>query len=415
MLYTIHDNAFHHSQRFKKMATVKADFFTRQDKARRLSTFSVFIYVLSIVALGAAIHAVVAATMYFGIPEDNKIPFEKVALDPTIAVYSFGAFFLVVLFASFWKSRSLASGGATVAEAMGGRQITKATMDYRERRLLNIVEEMSLASGVPMPKVFVMDDEEGVNAFAAGYSPKDAAVAVTKGALDVFSRAELQAVIGHEFSHIHNGDMRLNIRLISLLFGILCISIIGQIAFRFAASTTRGSRGGGRNGGAGVLVFVLAGAAIWLLGSLGVFFARMIQAAVSRQRENLADASAVQFTRDPGAMADALKVIGASVNRGYLRNAETSEVAHMLFADGLRMNLFATHPPLVKRIRAIEPTFDGKFDETSRKIRIRLDAAKRGALPPDEEEESFVEKLVQFEHLDTPDTAVPPPLPGVGA
>jgi len=297
---------------------------------------------------------------------------------------------------------------------MGGREITKATTDYRERRYLNIVEEMSLASGVPMPKVFVMDDESGVNAFAAGYSPKDAAVAVTKGALDVFNRAELQAVIGHEFSHILNGDMRINIRLISLLFGILCVSLIGQLAFRFAAVSTRGSRGNNRNGGAAVLVIVLAGAAIWLLGSLGVLFARMMQAAVSRQRENLADASAVQFTRDPGAMADALKVIGASAGKGYLANAETSEIAHMLFADGLRMNFFATHPPLIQRIRAIEPTFDGKFDETARKVRRRLEAARNGALPPDEEPESFVEKLVQFDRLDTTvSNAAPPPLPPI--
>jgi len=380
------------------MATVKADFFARQDKAKRLSALTVFVYVMSIVALAAAIHAVVAIAA-LALSTDGKTTFEMVAFDPLIAVWSFGAFFLVVLVASLGKSASLSTGGAAVAQSMGGREITKVTTNYRERRLLNIVEEMSLASGVPMPKVFVMDDEAGINAFAAGYSPKDAAVAVTKGALDTFSRAELQAVIGHEFSHILNGDMRLNIRLISLLFGILCVSIIGQLVFRFAATTTRGSRNN-RNGAPAVLVIVLAGAAIWLLGSLGVLCARVLQAVVSRQRENLADASAVQFTRDPGAMADALKVIGASAGKGYLHNAETSEVAHMLFADGLRMNLFATHPPLIQRIRAIEPTFDGKFDETARKIKLRLDAVNRGELPPDEEPENFFEKLVQFEGLD---------------
>ena len=373
---------------------------------------------MSIVALGAAIHAVVAIAAFSLSDPDSGLTFEKTALDPFIAIWSFGAFFLVVLIASFGKSASLSTGGAAVAQAMGGRQIADTTTNYRERRLLNIVEEMSLASGVPMPKVFVMDDEAGINAFAAGHSPKDAAVAVTKGALDTFSRAELQAVIGHEFSHILNGDMRLNIRLISLLFGILCVSLIGQLVFRFAAVSTRGSRSNNRNGGAAVLVIVLAGAAIWLLGSLGVFCARILQAVVSRQRENLADASAVQFTRDPGAMADALKVIGASSSKGYLSNAETSEVAHMLFADGLRMNLFATHPPLIQRIRAIEPTFDGKFEETARKIKLRLEAANRGELPPDEEPESFVEKLVPFNLLDNPDTAaasntVPPPLPPI--
>ena len=356
------------------MSAVKANFFERQAKAKKLSSLAIFIYALSIIALGAAIHVVVALAA-FSLSESEDATFEATALDPALALFSFGAFFVVVLVASLGKSASLSTGGSAVALSMDGREVTKATTDYRERRLFNIVEEMSLASGVPMPRVFVMDDESGVNAFAAGYSPTDAAVAVTKGALDVFSRTELQAVIGHEFSHILNGDMSINIRLISLLFGILCVSLIGQLAFRFASTVTRGSRNNNRNAGGLVLVIVLAGAAIWLLGSLGVFCARMLQALVSRQRENLADASAVQFTRDPSAMADALKVIGASAEKGYLANTETSEIAHMLFAEGLRMNLFATHPPLIKRIQEIEPAFDGNFDETARKVRLQIGRA----------------------------------------
>jgi len=369
---------------------INSDFFARQDRARKFTSFAIFVYALCVMALGFAIYGVALLSAHAFLDADQTL---EPSDNAEIALWSFGSFFLLIFLASLWKRHALSAGGSAVARSMGGRQILSSTRDHRERRFLNIVEEMAIASGVPMPKVFVLDNESGINAFAAGYSPKDAAVAVTKGALDRFSRAELQAVVGHEFSHILNGDMRLNIRIISVVFGILCVSIIGRFAMRVSSrfsSSGGGSRGGKKdNGAAAALAFFLAGLAIWIIGSLGVFFSRIIQAVVSRQREHLADASAIQFTRDPSAMASALKVIGASSGHGRLRHAETSEVSHMLFVPGLAANLFATHPSLLKRIRAIEPGFNGDYNETRRQIQQRLEAAKTGKVTREEEEEDL--------------------------
>ncbi|MGH8168579.1 MAG: M48 family metallopeptidase, partial [Woeseiaceae bacterium] len=214
---------------------------------------------------------------------------------------------------------------------------------------------MSIASGVPVPDIFVLEAEDGINAFAAGYTPGDAAIAVTRGALDVLDRDELQGVIAHEFSHVLNGDMRINIRMMGVLFGIMVLSIIGRIVIRGGYhSSAMSSR---RDRGTPAIMAVGVGLAI--LGALGVFFARLIKAAVSRQRESLADASAVQFTRQTRGLADALKKIGGYTERSYLRAVDPEEISHMLFARGSRrlMSLFATHPPLVERIQALDPSF----------------------------------------------------------
>ena len=202
-----------------------------------------------------------------------------------------------------------------VARDLGGREVEPGTTDRLERRLLNVVEEMAIASGVAVPGVWVMDDERGINAFAAGTDPTNAVVGVTRGTLERLSRAELQGVVAHEFSHILNGDMKLNMRLMGWIFGLVMLAMLGRVmleAFRFMGAS-RNSRGGG---GRIVLAIVVAGLAVWLVGSIGVFFARMLQAAISRQREYLADASAVQFTRDPGGIAGALRKIGGFSMRG---------------------------------------------------------------------------------------------------
>ncbi len=263
----------------------------------------------------------------------------------------------------------MSAGGSAVAESLDGRLIASNTNDPDERKLLNVVEEMSIASGVPMPKVYVLDNEDGINAFAAGHTPSDAAVAVTRNCMTKLSRDELQGVIGHEFSHILNGDMRLNIRLIGILFGIFCIATIGRILLYTRSSNSRDKN-----------PLPIIGLLLLVIGSLGVFFGRLIQAAVSRQREFLADASSVQFTRNPAGLSGALQKIG-----GYgslMESPHASDASHLFFASGLTDSFFgamATHPPLDARIRAIDPNWDGKFhrlpDDTAENLHLSRNAA----------------------------------------
>ncbi|MCL1919492.1 MAG: M48 family metallopeptidase [Kiritimatiellaeota bacterium] len=342
--------------------------------------------------------------------------FTSIAFNRDFALWVFGLTLALIGFTSLYKIAKLRSGGSVVAESMGGRKILPTTRDLRERRLLNVVEEMALAAGIAMPSVYVLDRERGMNAFAAGFSSKDAAVAVTRGLLETLNRDELQGVIGHEFSHILNGDMRLNIRLVGILHGILAIAIIGMFIIRMTARMkSSSSRKEKDNSGGAKLALILFGLILWLVGQIGVFFGRLIQSSVSRQREFLADASAVQFTRNPGGLASALKLIGAKTSA--LTAPNTADVSHMLFASGLK-SMFATHPPLLVRIRTIEPGFNGDFAETQALLQRRADDAKA---PPkasadgmDAEDERVirntmygVRRALRYEGGD----AVPPPLP----
>ena len=270
----------------------------------------------------------------------------------------------VIGLASLYKWHEFSAGGTAVAESVGGRRIEPHTTDLAERRLLNVVEEMALASGVPMPAVFVLDDEPAINAFAAGLSSADATVAVTRGTLENLTRDELQGVIGHEFSHILNGDMRLNMRLTALVFGILVLGLAGRGVLWSLRGARFRSSGDNKNSG-GILVAIGAvGLGLMVIGYVGYFFGRLIQAAVSRQREFLADASAVQFTRNPTGLGGALKKIGGLDLGSSLQSSKSAAIGHFFFAQSFRSNfggLWATHPPLGARIRAIEPTFDGAF------------------------------------------------------
>lgn len=276
----------------------------------------------------------------------------------------------IILGASAVRSLQLRGGGGEVAQALGGTRIDASTDDPLRRRLRNVVEEMAIASGVPVPEIYVLEREQGINAFAAGFSPADAAVAVTRGTLEHLSRDELQGVIAHEFSHILNGDMRLNIRLIGILFGILVIAVIGR-KLLYSARFARDSRN--------AAPAVMAGLGIVVLGYIGLFFGRWIKAAVSRQREYLADASAVQFTRNPDGIGTALKKIGA-FKAGSFMTADTEEVGHMLFSIGMGYQVFATHPPLEKRIKAIDPSFRPEaLAEIARQMDRRAQARKAEA------------------------------------
>ncbi len=268
----------------------------------------------------------------------------------------------VIGLSSLGKVVSLRSGGGKVARDMGATLVTPDTKDALRRRLYNVVEEISLASGVPVPEVYVMENEPGINAFAAGYTPADAAIAVTQGTLEKLNRSELQGVIAHEFSHIFNGDMRINIKMIGIIFGIMVIALIGR-KFVHVSSYRSSSRSKDGNG------IILAGVILIIIGYVGLFFARWMKSALSRQREYLADASAVQFTRDPAAIAGALKKIAAYNHSSYLK-ADGEEVSHMLFGSGTRSLMFSTHPPLVKRITRLEKGFKASdIGELSKKLK----------------------------------------------
>ncbi len=271
---------------------------------------------------------------------------------------------IVITAGTMYKTLALWGGGETVARTLGGRQINPNTRDLPERVLLNVVEEMAIASGTPVPPVYVMDNERAINAFAAGTTPQNAVIAVTRGTIETLKRDELQGVIAHEFSHILNGDMRLNIRLIAILNGILLIAIIGYILMRTSTSS-RSYFSDNKKGGNPL---PLIGLLLYIIGYVGVFFGHLIKSAVSRQREFLADASAVQFTRYPDGIAGALKKIGGLAEGSRIRSEHAEEASHMYFGNGLRqpfLELLATHPPLVERIRRIEPQFDGKFPPTA--------------------------------------------------
>jgi Zn-dependent protease with chaperone function len=319
------------------------NFFEHQANARKASTRLVLLFVLAVIGIVCAVDVAVLIAIA---SRDESTPGETVAMLVlaslvTVAIIGMG---------SMYRIASLRGGGETVAQQMGGVPVSEQTRDPQLRRLRNVVEEIAIASGVPVPKLYVLEHEAGINAFAAGYSPSDAVIAVTRGALDRLNRDELQGVIAHEFSHILNGDMRLNIRLIGVLFGILMLAIIGRKILE------HGRFGGREKGAAGMLIAALVAMAI---GYLGLFFGRMIKAGVSRSREILADASAVQFTRQTVGLAGALKKIGGVGDGARLEHAgDAEEVSHMLFGDGVGLSgLFATHPPLLQRIQALEPSF----------------------------------------------------------
>ncbi len=327
------------------------DFFEAQDHARRRTKWLVLWFALAVLGVVVAVNALV----YVLLGQEGKI---DTILPVTILTAG------LILAASGFKTLQLNSGGAVVAEDLGGRLVMPGSTDFEERKLLNIVEEMAIASGVPVPQVYLMDHEEGINAFAAGTEPSNAVIGVTRGCVQRLSRDELEGVIAHEFSHILNGDMRLNMRIIGLIFGLMVISIVGRGLFEMMRFSTYTSRRDREGGGIAIAMFLL-GIGLLAVGSIGVFFGRMIQAAISRQREYLADASAVQFTRNPDGIANALKKIGGLDHGNKMISAKASEASHMMFSDtGLFSFGLATHPPLDVRIKALQKHWDGNFSDS---------------------------------------------------
>lgn len=349
------------------------DFFEAQARAHRRTKRLVLLFALAV--LGIILAGYIATKFAIGYTGDTHYRHDPDAdyfadrpdflarwWDPKIFLWITGGTIVVVGLASLSKWSQLRSGGTAVAEMLGGRRIEPGRATPDERRLLNVVEEMAIASGVPIPPVYVLDDEPALNAFAAGLSPGDAVIAVTRGTLEKLNRDELQGVVGHEFSHILNGDMRLNVKLTAIVFGILVIGLAGRgILWSLARGRVRVS-GNGKNKGGGIAIIIAVGVTLLIIGYVGYFFGRLIQAAVSRQREFLADASAVQFTRNPAGITGALKKIGGYALGGNVLNRHAGEIGHFFFAQSFKSafgGLWATHPPLADRIRAIDPQWDG--------------------------------------------------------
>lgn len=338
------------------------DFFQRQDDARRRSRLLVALFALSVLSI------ILLLYLLFGFLSGWKHGFLDVSL---LAMTAGGAGFIISVGSGF-KLMQLSAGGAVVARDLGGVPVDPDTRRPDERRLLNVVEEMALASGLPVPQVWVLE-EEGINAFAAGHTPADAVIGVTRGCMRLLTRDELQGVIAHEFSHILNGDMRLNLRLIGVVHGLLVIAILGRILLEVAS---RGGHSRNNEGKDPRAILMLAGLGTLAAGYIGVFFGNLIKSAISRQREYLADAAAVQFTRNPDGIGGALLKIGAHSEGSRIHAARAEEASHMMFSDALHskvVNLLATHPPLVKRIKAILPHWDGRWPEAREVPEIRLE------------------------------------------
>ncbi len=337
------------------------DFFGRQDSARKRTHLLVALYIAAVLLTCTAVAALaIVAGLILHDDAAGKGP----DLGSLMLFGAAGAAAAAILIGggTAYRISELRGGGASVAISLGGRPIDHSTQDEDERRVLNVVEEMAIASGVPVPPVYMLEQEHSINAFAAGYSPGDAVIGVTKGCVHGLNRDELQGVMAHEFSHILNGDMRLNIRLIGILGGIVLLSLAGYTLMR---ATYYGSAVRSRENKA-LPVILLIGVGLIVIGGIGSMFARLIQAAVSRQREFLADASAVQFTRNPDGIGDALRRIGGGSSRSVIQNAHSREMSHLFFGNAVKhATLFgsalASHPPLKQRISRVLPKWDGSF------------------------------------------------------
>lgn len=347
---------------------MSTNFFDRQEMARRntvrllslLSLVMVFLiagsYLLlmlcvDLIALVAGIEDFVLLGALFD--EEKSFVFH-----PELLLWAVAGTVLIIGGGAFVKSRTLAQGGSAVAEALGGVPASASSPDALVRRFVNVVEEMSLASGVPVPRIYVLEKQRGINAFAAGYTINDAAIAVTRGALRHLNRDELQAVVAHEFSHILHGDMKLNIYLIGILHGILGFYQTGlslnETALRSLGTTQ--TSGGRADYSPILLILLIPGSILMLMGFGGLLGSRLIKAGVARQREYLADASAVQYTRNPRALVDALKKIGGFAHGSRLVGAQAEMVSHMCFGEA--SSSWFTHPPVEERVLALDPQFN---------------------------------------------------------
>lgn len=344
------------------------DFFGQQDRAKTNTKKLVALFCFAVAAIIGAIFALLSFLA------EGRSEFKSIAWTPEFALQISLFVGILVGLSSLVRISQLKGGGKVIAEALGGRKINHQTQSPNHRRILNVVSEMAIASGTPVPPVYLMK-EDGINAFAAGFSPSDAVIGITQGCSEKLSRDQLQGVVAHEFSHILNGDMRLNIRLTGIIYGITCLSDIGRGLMR----ATRHSSRRNSKGNDGAAAIALAGMAFFLIGLIGSYFGSLIRAAVSRQREFLADAAAVQFTRNPAGIAGALKRIGGFTKGSGIKHSATSEFSHLFFTSALSSH-FATHPPLEDRITRLDPHWKYKYPKTDQ-IQEEADALVEGISP----------------------------------
>ena len=342
------------------------NFFEHQDRAKRKTTQLILLLALAVISLILVTGLLLASFFYYFQSHNPPYIYEQpqlgfwqglwYAMPPGALAWIGLGISTVVMGGSLFRYAQLQSGGSAVAISMGGKRISAQSQDADERKILNVVEEMAIASGTAVPPVYLIE-EASINAFAAGFKPQDAVIGITRGCIQKLSRDELQGVIAHEFSHIFHGDMRLNMRLVAILYGILVIGLIGEFLLRSNRFRSYNSRDKSRGG------IMALGLGLLVIGYAGTFFGNLIKAAVSRQREFLADASAVQFTRNPEGISGALKKIGGNIEGSELHTPNAAQFSHMYFSQGIAnfFNLMATHPPLEERIRRIEPRWDGKF------------------------------------------------------
>jgi Zn-dependent protease with chaperone function len=338
------------------------NFFEQQDLARKKTRYLIFLLAMAVISLIAITTLFVAALFFFNLEQQSENPQPVIlgilnSISPKMLGLISLVVITVILCGSLYKFFQIKSGGRNVAEALGGRLLSGETKIFAERKVLNVVEEMAIAAGTPVPPVYVIDDDS-VNAFAAGHSSRDAVIGITRGAIELLNREELQGVIAHEFSHVFHGDMKLNMRLIAILHGILLLGLIGQFLVR-NGFYARGRSG--KDNGRGAIIAL--GVGLLVIGYAGTFFGNLIKAAVSRQREFLADASSVQYTRNPGGIGNALKKLGGHSSSSQLSSPNAAEFSHLYFADGMShfLSLMATHPKLEERIKRIEPYWNGEF------------------------------------------------------
>lgn len=370
------------------------NFFHHQDVARRNTRLLGLLFTLAVVLLVSLV-ALLVSFFLGGIEYPEQQPYATTDTRAwyfhwDVIVASAGVALSVIGFAVLYKWMVLRPGGKVVAEHLGGRRLSPNSTDRLERKVLNVVEEMSIAANMPVPPVYMLDKEPAINAFAAGYSPRDAVIGITRGCAEKLTRAQLQGVVAHEIAHILNGDMRLNIRIIAILNGILFISHAGYLLLRF------GALGGRRSDGKNAAIPLL-GLGLLIVGAIGVLFGNIIKAAVSRQREFLADASAAQFTREPEALSGALQQIGVATKKGpgsKIESPNADESAHLFFgqAVGKFMSIMATHPPLGERIKRLQPNWDGKF-QANAEAKPDLEDTAKPAETSRERQEAFARKL----------------------
>lgn len=338
------------------------NFFENQERARKKTFLLVMLLLIAVLLIVLAINILIIVVFTLMHNEDLAHLTANIRRDEFISFCTNTAVIVtpVVLFVIFLgtiiKMFMLNNGGLSIAEMVKARPVDVNTDNLLEKRFINVVEEMAIASGISVPHLFVMENEKGINAFVAGYSPEDTVLVVTQGALEQLNRDELQGVIGHEFSHIFNSDMHINIKLIGIVSGIVMISQMGSFILR--NMRFRSSSSNSKDDNKLQIVILISGIGLLVIGYIGLFFGRWIKAAISRERESLADATSVQYTRNPTGLIGALMRIQAYEQGTLLNSTSADDINHMCFGPSLEMlfsGLLASHPPIEERIQALDP------------------------------------------------------------